>query len=128
MRAFEGAVYFTDIKSSRTLHRSLTSLRSQPLTGRSSSSNKTRRQDAPKDDMDSTFKSFAALFLLVAAASCAPTGHIPRDACGDVRSSSQLLNRVARMVSKEVRVFLFLFLSLFHYFASSMQIHIAKHW
>ncbi|KAK9515197.1 hypothetical protein VZT92_025863 [Zoarces viviparus] len=53
--------------------------------------------------MDLCFKSFAALFLLVAAASCAPTGHTLQDACGDVRSSSLELNHVARTVSKEAR-------------------------
>ncbi|KAL6119523.1 uncharacterized protein ACO6RY_04075 [Pungitius sinensis] len=53
--------------------------------------------------MDSSFKSFAALFLLLAAAYCAPTGHIPKDACGDVRSSSLQLNSVARNVSEEAR-------------------------
>lgn len=53
--------------------------------------------------MDFCFGTFAALFLIIAAASCAPTGHNLHDACEDVKTSSLALNHVARIVSMEVR-------------------------
>ncbi|XP_060914450.1 uncharacterized protein LOC132990297 [Labrus mixtus] len=45
----------------------------------------------------------AALFWLLAAASCAPAGHSLQDACAAVRRSSLELNRQARIVSIEAR-------------------------
>ncbi|TMS15993.1 ORM1-like protein 2 [Larimichthys crocea] len=53
--------------------------------------------------MDSCFGTFAALFLIIAAASCAPTGHNLHDACEDVKTSSLALNHVARIVSMEAQ-------------------------
>ncbi|KAM6982004.1 uncharacterized protein LKV04_012700 [Tautogolabrus adspersus] len=54
--------------------------------------------------MDFCFATFAAaLFGLLVAASCAPAGHNPQDACADVRNSSLALNHQAKMVSIEAR-------------------------
>ncbi|TKS76689.1 hypothetical protein D9C73_010779 [Collichthys lucidus] len=53
--------------------------------------------------MDSCFGTFAALFFIITAASCAPTGSNLHDACEDVKNSSLALNRVARIVSMEAQ-------------------------
>ncbi|CAK6963788.1 hypothetical protein EYF80_059385 [Scomber scombrus] len=47
------------------------------------------------------FATFAAVFLLLATASCAPAG--TQDACADVRKSSLELNRIAKTVSELAR-------------------------
>eukprot|EP00064_Thunnus_orientalis_P015733 superscaffoldBa00002975_g15790 len=47
------------------------------------------------------FATFAAVFLLLNAASCAPAGL--QDACADVRNSSMELNRIAKIVSVQAR-------------------------
>lgn len=73
-----------------------------PLTGTS------RQQDTRahlKKNMDSCFATLASLFLLFAAASCAPAGRSLQDACGDAKGSSMKLNQIAKNVSVEVSLF-----------------------
>ncbi|XP_049921516.1 uncharacterized protein LOC126403102 [Epinephelus moara] len=53
--------------------------------------------------MDFCFATFAAVLVLLGAASCAPTGHPLHDACGAVPSSSLELNDIARSVSIKAR-------------------------
>ncbi|XP_051281140.1 interleukin-23 subunit alpha-like [Dicentrarchus labrax] len=53
--------------------------------------------------MDFCFATFAALFLLFSAASCAPAGHSLHDACAAVQRSSLELNHLAKGVSVEAR-------------------------
>ncbi|KAK2897276.1 hypothetical protein Q8A73_013656 [Channa argus] len=53
--------------------------------------------------MDFCLATFAALCLLFASASCAPSGLHLHDGCADVRSSSLELNHIAKTVSIEAR-------------------------
>lgn len=58
-----------------------------------------------KATMKFCFATFAACLFLFGVASCAPTGHHQRDSCADVKTSSLALNRIAKIVSTEVRDF-----------------------
>lgn len=79
------------------------------LTGTSAqqtqTNHKKRKENQPT--MDFCFATFSAVFLLFAAASCAPAGHSLQDACADVRSSSMELNHIAKRISVEVSFCLF---------------------
>lgn len=57
--------------------------------------------------MHPSLSTVAILLLMVAAASCAPAPQ--HGSCDDVRSSSLELNRIARKVSIEVSVCIYLF-------------------
>lgn len=73
--------------------------------------------------MEFGFATFAAVFLLFAAASCAPAGLSLQDGCEDLRQSSMELNLIAKNVSAAVSRFnLFIFFYLKVNMFGNMQV------